>query len=98
MTRLRTLLAANMKAYRNELGLSQSKLAERVDSATNYIAMIESEKRFPSDTMLERIAVALGKDAPDLFAIAPIQQNWQDEILRDIETVICNKRKALQGH
>ncbi|GHV79981.1 hypothetical protein AGMMS49944_17720 [Spirochaetia bacterium] len=88
-------MASNMKTYRNELGLSQAKLADKVDTATNYIAMIEGEKRFPTDTMLERIAAALEKDPPDLFAITPIQQQWQDEILAELEKMIRDKRKAL---
>jgi transcriptional regulator with XRE-family HTH domain len=84
-----------MKTYRNEMGLSQAKLADKVDTATNYIAMIEGEKRFPTDTMLERIAAALEKDPPDLFAITPIQQQWQDEILAELEKIIRDKRKTL---
>ncbi|GHV72202.1 hypothetical protein AGMMS49928_28450 [Spirochaetia bacterium] len=88
-------MASNIKTYRNELGLSQAKLADKVDTATNYIAMIEGEKRFPTDTMLERIAAALEKDPPDLFAITPIQQQWQDEILAELEKMIQEKRKAL---
>jgi transcriptional regulator with XRE-family HTH domain len=85
-----------MKAYRNELDLSQAKLADKVDTATNYIAMIECEKRFPTDTMLERIAAALEKEPADLFAITPIQQEWQDEILSELEKIICDKRKTLR--
>jgi transcriptional regulator with XRE-family HTH domain len=77
------------------MGLSQARLADKVDTATNYIAMIEGEKRFPTDTMLERIAFALEKDPPDLFAITPIQQQWQDEILSELEKVIRDKRNAL---
>ncbi|GHU07500.1 hypothetical protein FACS1894151_01910 [Spirochaetia bacterium] len=95
MTRLRKLLASNMKTYRNELGLSQAKLADKVDTATNYIAMIEGEKRFPTDTMLERIAVALEKDPSDLFAIVPVQQQWQDDLLAELIKVLQDKRKAL---
>jgi transcriptional regulator with XRE-family HTH domain len=95
MTRLRKLLASNIKTYRNELGLSQSKLADKVDTAPNYIAMIEGEKRFPTDAMLERIAAALEKDPADLFAITPIQQQWQNEILAELEKVIQDKRIAL---
>jgi transcriptional regulator with XRE-family HTH domain len=68
MAYLRTLLAMNMKAYRSLRGLSQSKLAEKVDTAPNYIAMIESGRKFPSDKMLERIAAALGIDASALFS------------------------------
>jgi transcriptional regulator with XRE-family HTH domain len=50
-----------MKAYRTELGYSQARLAELVNTATNYIAQIENGKRFPTDTMLEKIASGLQK-------------------------------------
>ena len=72
MTNLRQLLGANIKIYRNTCGISQAKLAERVDSATNYIAAIETGRRFPSVQMIEKIAVALKVDPPELFSIKHI--------------------------
>lgn len=93
MTRLRTILAENMRAYRNEMGLSQIKLADLVDTAPNYIAMIETEKRFPTDVMLEKIAVALRKEPYDLFSIAPIQKQWQKTVLADLAEFITLKLK-----
>jgi transcriptional regulator with XRE-family HTH domain len=75
MTNIKKLLATNIKAYRNALGLTQAKLAEQADTATHYIAMIEGGKNFPSPEMIERIAVVLGKDPTDLFALDPIQQD-----------------------
>jgi len=57
-----------MKAYRNALGLSQAKLAEKVDTSTHYIGMIETKNNFPSPEMLERIAASLGVDTLDLFS------------------------------
>jgi transcriptional regulator with XRE-family HTH domain len=68
MTNIRDVLAKNMKAYRNALGLSQAKLAEKVDTSTHYIGMIETKNNFPSPEMLERIAAALGIDTLDLFS------------------------------
>jgi transcriptional regulator with XRE-family HTH domain len=68
MTNIREILAKNMKAHRNALGLSQAKLAERVDTSTHYIGMIETKNNFPSPEMLERIAAALGIDTIDLFS------------------------------
>jgi transcriptional regulator with XRE-family HTH domain len=91
MTSIRKLLATNIKTLRNELGLSQSRLAERVDTATHYIAMIEGGRNFPSPEMIERIAAALGKDSTDLFAITPIQQDWKEAILADIEKLIVDR-------
>jgi transcriptional regulator with XRE-family HTH domain len=61
-------LAENLKTYRHALGLSQANLAEKVDAATNYIGMIETENRFPSAEMLDRLAAALGIDPSELFA------------------------------
>ncbi|GHV73257.1 hypothetical protein AGMMS49940_05590 [Spirochaetia bacterium] len=95
MTSIKKLLGSNIKTYRHTLGISQAKLAEMVDTATNYLGLIEGGKKFPSAEMIERIAAALEKDPPDLFAITPIQQQWQDEILAELEKMIRDKRKAL---
>ncbi|GHV83713.1 hypothetical protein AGMMS50212_10530 [Spirochaetia bacterium] len=95
MTSIRQLLADNIRTYRHKLGLSQGKLAEKVNTATNYIALIEGAKKFPSANMLERIAASLEIDVPELFALAPIQRNWESLILADIEKLITNKIDAL---
>jgi len=73
MTNLRQLLGTNIKIYRNACGISQSKLAERVDTATNYISAIEAGRRFPSVEMLEKIALALEIDTPELFSVENVQ-------------------------
>ena len=43
-------------------------MAEIANIAPAYVAMIELEKKFPSDTVLERIAHALKIDPPELFS------------------------------
>jgi transcriptional regulator with XRE-family HTH domain len=92
MTDLRKLLAANMKKHRNILGLSQSRLADRANTASNYIALIETGKKFPSTKMLERIAVALNVDTPELFSLKPVymevKKQVRGEILTDIEKIL----------
>jgi transcriptional regulator with XRE-family HTH domain len=98
MIRLRTILARNIRAYRNEIGLSQLKLADMVDTAPNYIAMIEAERRFPTDTMLEKIAFALQKEPCELFAMTPIQKQWQETILAELAEFITNKLIETQNN
>jgi len=97
MTELRKILGANMKAYRSELGYSQAKLAESIDTATNYIAQIENGKRFPTDKMLEKIANALQKKSYELFSFEhyenKMEKDWQTQILLDLENFI-HKRIA----
>jgi transcriptional regulator with XRE-family HTH domain len=77
-----------MKAYRTELGYSQARLAEVIDTATNYIAQIENGKRFPTDKMLEKIASALQKKGHELFYVVhyekKIEKDWQTQILVDL--------------
>jgi len=95
MTELRKILGINMKAYRTELGYSQAKLAELINTATNYIAQIENGKRFPTDKMLEKIASALQKKAYELFSVIPyekkIEEDWQTQLLIDIEHFIRDR-------
>jgi transcriptional regulator with XRE-family HTH domain len=98
MAKLRTILARNIKSYRNEIGLSQLKLADMVDTAPNYIAMIEAERRFPTDTMLEKIAFALQKEPCELFAMTPIQKKWQETILAELAEFITEKLIASQNN
>jgi transcriptional regulator with XRE-family HTH domain len=67
MTDIRELLANNIKKYRCALGFSQAKLAEKVNTSTNYIGLLEIKRKFPSPKMMERLAIALGIDTTELF-------------------------------
>ena len=99
MTNLRQVLAINMKNRRHVLGLSQAKLAEKVNTAATYIAMIELEKKFPSVEMLERIARALAVDTTELFSVAALPEDailkLHKSVLLDFEKVIAQRLKDL---
>jgi transcriptional regulator with XRE-family HTH domain len=92
MTDLRRVLASNMKYYRKILGISQAKLAEKANITNNYIALVETGKRFPSVKMLEQIAKALEKDTLELFS--PKQDNLsrnralKTKIIADIDAIL----------
>jgi transcriptional regulator with XRE-family HTH domain len=84
-----------MKVQRQVLEITQAKLAEKVSTSTHYIGMIESEKKFPTPEMLERIAAALEIDAPALFSLksypateAGTIAKFQEQLLNDIAQVI----------
>jgi transcriptional regulator with XRE-family HTH domain len=53
-------------------------LAELCDSSTGYIGEIESGKRFPSVSMIERIAGALNIESYFLFKNEPINFSFPD--------------------
>ena len=96
MVKLRTILSQNIKAYRKKMGLSQMQLADLVDTAPNYIAMIEAGKRFPTDTMLEKIASALNLEPVELFSIYPIQKQWRMDLLNELARFIDTKLQEAQ--
>jgi len=78
MTNIRDLFAENLKKHRHAVGLSQAKLAEKVDTSTHYIGMLEIKRKFPSPEMMERLARALGIDTADFF----LRKATPDEIVR----------------
>ncbi|MDR0524790.1 MAG: helix-turn-helix domain-containing protein [Spirochaetaceae bacterium] len=91
-----------MKEQRRILGITQAQLAERVNTSTNYIALIETEKKFPSLEMLERIAAALEINPPALFTaeIRPLIEaemlaKVQKQILGDITKAVSYRIKQL---
>jgi transcriptional regulator with XRE-family HTH domain len=70
-TNLRDILANNLKEYRRKYGVSQAKLAEKAQISTQYIAMIELSRQFPTPEVLDRIAAALNVESYQLFAVPP---------------------------
>jgi transcriptional regulator with XRE-family HTH domain len=92
MTDLRKILASNMKLYRDQRGLSQEKLAEIADITTNYVALIEIGRRFPSLKVLEKLAKGLNVDTTELFSLNPtkimVKKSLRAKILTDIEQIL----------
>ena len=93
-SKLRHILAANIRNHRNLSGYSQVKLAEMANIAPAYLAMIELEKNFPSDKVIERIAHALKIDPVELFSKTcyPVDavRTLHKSVLEDMEQVIKN--------
>ena len=101
MTNLKQLLAINIKQYRKKLGLTQANLAEKANASTQYIAMIELGRKFPSIELMDRIAAALEIDNLDLFSPPPFPmenlENHQKAFMADLEKEIGKSvNKAVQ--
>jgi transcriptional regulator with XRE-family HTH domain len=84
MIHLKTVLASNIKARRKDMGMTQESLAEKVNTASTYIAMIESGTRTPSFKMIERIAEVLRIEAPELFAMKNYPSESSSQIREDL--------------
>ena len=64
---LQDIFISNLKANRKERHITQEKLAELCETDTAYIGQIETKKRFPSITFIEKIAHALQIEPCILF-------------------------------
>jgi transcriptional regulator with XRE-family HTH domain len=97
MTNLRNILANNLKDYRRKSGVSQAKLAEKAGISTQYIAMIELSRQFPTPEVLDRIAAALGIETYQLFAVSPspesAMERLHDTLTRNLERVVAEAVK-----
>lgn len=56
-----------LRAHRQEKGLTQEQLSERVDVVHSFIHSLESGKKQPSLEMVLKLAAALGIRAADLI-------------------------------
>ena len=86
---IRAILAENMRKYRKKARLSQASLAGNINTTTQYIAMIELQRKFPSAEMIERIAKGLHIESYQLFEFEP----KLDLIMEHIEYTIENNIK-----
>jgi Zn-dependent peptidase ImmA (M78 family) len=61
------LLGSKLKKARTELGLSQAAFARAVGFSSEFISLLEADKRAPSLTTLNKIAAYLKKDIHDFL-------------------------------
>jgi len=90
---------ANLKNLRKHRKISQLKLAGLCESSQAYIAEIEVGKKFPSPTMIERIASALNIESYYLFqskledgrTLTPLQRQELADRLHDAASKIVSQ-------
>jgi transcriptional regulator with XRE-family HTH domain len=93
MAGLRDILAYNLKENRKKCGYSQAKLAEIANITTQYIAMIEVSRKFPTPEMLDRLANALEIEAYELFIVKPSPEDELEKIRQNIRQDIRQEFK-----
>jgi transcriptional regulator with XRE-family HTH domain len=93
MTNIKEILAQNLKGNRRRLGITQPELAERAGMSTQYLAMIEIARKFPTADILERLANALEIEAHELFIVKPTpeaaMERLHDTLASNIEKIVA---------
>jgi len=64
---LRRVVARNVRAFREQRGLSQEEVADRARVHTTYLSGIENGRRNPTVDVLERLAAALSVRPSELL-------------------------------
>ena len=80
-SKLRQILAENLKQHRKTLGLSQEKLAEMADLSWQTVNSIECHRTWVSETTLGNLADALKIETFQL--LLPIKSTTQNAISSD---------------
>jgi transcriptional regulator with XRE-family HTH domain len=88
MASIREVLAANLKEYRRRSGLSQDKLAEQADISCQYLATVETCRKFPTPEVLERLAAALNIETHLLFEVPSTPEDALERLHRSVVTDI----------
>ena len=83
-TNIREVLARNLKKYRHKYSFSQDKLAELASISSQYLATVETCRKFPTPEVLDRLAKALNIETYELFAFEPTPQNELEKLRQDI--------------
>ena len=84
MAGIREVLAKNIKLYRLNCDLSQFKLAELAGISAQYLATVETCRKFPTPEVLDRLAQALNIEPFELFAFTPSPQRELEKLRQDI--------------
>jgi transcriptional regulator with XRE-family HTH domain len=93
MVNIREILAQNLKENRRRLGITQPELSERAGVSTQYLAMIEIARKFPTADILERLAAALGINPNELFSVAVSPERAIEQLQ---QTILENVNKAIE--
>ena len=83
MASIREVLANNIKEYRRKCGFSQDKLAELASISSQYLATVETCRKFPTPEVLDRLAEALGIKTYELFTFTT-PHNELEKLRQDI--------------
>ena len=97
MANIREVLATNIKENRKKCGFSQDKLAELAGISSQYLATVETCRKFPTPEVLDRLAEALEIETHELFSFASTPQKELEKLRQDIiEEVVITIKQAFK--
>jgi len=93
---LQTKLGLKIRKLRLNLGLSQEKLAEKLDIAINTLSNIERGNAFMTSATIEKITKLFGVSYDELFNFDDRQdspEHLYEKIVARLDLIKCNAQK-----
>jgi len=90
-TKIRKILSFNLKKYREKLGLSQEKLAEKAEISTMMVKDIEACRTWVSDKTIESLAIALQTDIYLLLMPDTVYEEEINKVIQNDLEIITQK-------
>ena len=98
MASIREVLANNIKEYRRKYGFTQDTLAELAGISSQYLATVETCRKFPTPDVLDRLAGAFDIETHELFTFTSSPQKELEKLRQEIigEVVKTIKQSFLE--
>ena len=94
---MNTVFARTLRKLREEKGLSQKQLGEKMFVNHSTVARWENASRLPDATMIFRLANCLGVDVNNLFQLASQSEEHPNVIIVDDSKIILSDGLAILG-
>jgi len=91
------LIGERVRELRESLGLTQTELAHRAGMTWETVNRIETGKTWhPRRATMEKLALALGLNAGDLFELAPNAKGIEDKLPGRIALLTAEERRVVE--
>jgi transcriptional regulator with XRE-family HTH domain len=90
---LRKKLGARIARYRQEAGLSQEKLAEKVGIRPETVSRLERGHTLPSIETIAEIGKVLGAELHELLNLGPAKRG-SNAAIEDLVTILVNRPES----
>jgi len=103
--KLRSILSANLKRYRNYRKFTQEELSEKLGISIPFLSDIENSRKWISPATLVKLADALGVQPHELFLpeqpLTPpmklVLEKWSEEVVDAVSVSVKNIKKYYQS-
>ena len=93
---IKTIFGANLKKYREQAGLTQNQLAEKISCNPKYLSEIETGKTFASSELMQDIISVLHIPISFLFASPNVDLKESSSLEVEIDKVVTEMSEKIK--